>query len=224
MKCIIRILVLAVTLVTGLTTVSAQTVQLVVSQKVPALPATVTSYLDGPFRYFNIQFILTGAGSEGLDIFFDMNMTVDSDPVYVRTRPGSVPMQSIHLSEGVNLMRDEVLNTQVLHRAETNFDYSDIFNAQQLPEGTYTLCVDFYRWSDKDNPARVPITVGPCATFDICYSGSAPELVSPIAGAQINSNGTMVVRPNRKVTFFWTPVVSNCSGKSTKLRYSLKIV
>ena len=88
MKRMIRILMLAVTLVAGLTTASAQTVQVTMLQRIPALPSTVTSYMDDPLRYFNVQFFVTGAGSEGLDIFFDMNFTVDTDPnLYVRTSP-----------------------------------------------------------------------------------------------------------------------------------------
>ena len=224
MKRIIRILVLAITFVTGVTTVSAQTVQVLLTQKVPALPSTAISYLEGPFRYFNTQFIVTGAGPEGLDIFFDMEMTVNTSPLYVRTRPGSVPMQPIHLTEGVNIMRDDELNTQVLIRTETNYDYSDLLNVQQLPEGTYTMCLDFYRWIDKDNPNRVPITIGPCPTFEICYSGSAPELVSPMAGAQMNLKGNMVLKPARKINFFWTPVISNCAGRNTRFKYKLKVV
>lgn len=224
MKHIIRILVLAVTLVTGLTTVMAQTVQVQVFQKVPALPPTISSYLDGPFRYFKISFIVTGAGDEGIDVYFDMDMTVNTDPVYVRTRPGSIPMQPIHLSNGVNIMSDEALNTQVLHRTETNFDYSDIVNAQQLPEGTYSLCVTFHRWSDRLNPNPESITAGTCPTFEICYSGSAPELVSPMAGAQITPSGAMVLTPSRKIYFFWTPVVSNCSNKTNRFKYELKVV
>ena len=224
MKRIIRILILAVTLVTGLATASAQTVQVVLMQKVPALPATVTSYLDGPFRYFNIQFIVTGAGSEGIDIFFDMDMTVNTSPLYVRTRPEIIPLQPIHLSEGVNMMSGDVLNTQVLMRTETNFDYSNLLNAQQLPEGTYQLCVDVYLWSDRLNQARVPISFGPCATFVICYSGTAPELVSPMAGAQLALNGAMVVKPSRRINFSWTPVISNCSGRKTRFKYKLKVV
>ena len=218
MKRIIRILVLAIALVTGLMTVSAQTVQVLLTQKVPALPATAISYLTGPFRYFNTQFIVTGAGSEGLDIFFDMEMTVNTSPLYVRTRKGTIPMQPIHLYEGVNIMSDEVLNTQVLIRTETNFDYSDLLNVQQLPEGTYTLCVDFHRWSDRFDPNPPSLTIGPCPTFEICYSGSAPELVSPMAGAQLDLNGDMVLIPSRKINFFWSPVISNCSGRNTRFK------
>lgn len=225
MKHIIRILCLAVTLTMGLMTVSAQTVQVILIQKVHPLPSTAISYLEDPLsQYFNIQFIVTGVGSEGLDIFFDMNMTVSTSPLYVRTRPGTVPPQPIHVYEGVNLMSGEVLNPQVLIRTETNYDYSDLMNAQQLPEGTYTLCVDIYRWSDRDNPNRVPINIGPCPTFVICYSGSAPELVSPMAGAQLALNGAQVLIPNRKINFFWTPVISNCSGNRTRFDYKLKVV
>lgn len=224
MKRIFRILVLAVALVTGLTTVSAQTVQVFLIQRIPTLPATVISYLDDPFRYFNVQFVVTDAGSEGLDIFFDMDFTVNTSPFYVRTRQGTVPMIPIHLSEGVNIMKSDVLQTQVVNRVETNVDYSSPVNAQQLPEGTYTLCVDIYRWSDREDPNRVPISVPPCPTFDICYSGSAPELVAPMAGTQMALNGAMVVTPNRKVNFFWTPVISNCSGRNNRFKYKLKVV
>ncbi len=226
MKRIIRILALTLALVTGLMSVSAQTVQVVLFPKVSALPSTALSYLDDPLsRYFNIQFIVTGAGSDGLDIFFDMNMTVNTNPrLYVRTRPDVLPMQSIHVHEGVNLMSADALNTQVLMRTETSYDYSNLLDAQQLPEGTYTLCVDVYRWTDKDNPARESITIGPCPTFVICYSGSAPELESPMPGAQLALNGAQVVIPNKKINFFWTPVISNCSGKSANFNYKLKVV
>ena len=226
MKHINRILVLAVTLIMGLTTVTAQTVQVQLIQKFPnkPLPPTIISYMDDPFRYFDIRFILTGAGEEGLDIFFDMNLTVNTSPLYVRTRPDMIPVQCIHLSEGVNRMRGDQLNPQVLIRTETNFDYSNPINAQQLPEGTYQLCVDIYRWSDRNNPARESITIGPCPTFEICYSGSAPELVSPMAGAYMASNGTMVLKPARRINFFWTPVFSNCAGKKSRFKYKLKVV
>ena len=224
MKRITQILILAVALFTGLKTVSAQTVQVIAIQKVPALPSTIISYVDNPFRYFNFQFVVTGAGEEGLDIYFDMNLTVNTSSIYVRTRPDVVPMQPIHVVNGINQMTGEALNTQVLGRTETNFDYSDLANAQQLPEGTYQLCVDFYLWSDRMNPARVPITVGPCPTFEICYSGSAPEMVSPLVGAQMDLNGTMVVSPTKKINFYWTPVIANCAGRNTRFRYVLKVV
>lgn len=224
MKRIVRFFVLAVFLVTGLTNVSAQTVQVLMTQKVPTLPTTVSSYLDDPFRYFNMQFIATGAGGEGLDVFFDAEFTISTHPFYVRTKPGSIPTQPIHLSEGVNIIRRDMLEPQVRNRMEAYFEDNNPLNIQQLPEGTYQLCLDIYLWSDRLNPARVPITIGPCPTFDICYSGSAPELVSPLAGAQMALNGTMVVTPTRKVNFFWTPVISNCSGRNTRFKYQLKVV
>ena len=224
MKRIIRILVLAFTLVTGLTTVSAQTVQVIVNQKVPSLPSTLTSYLDDPFRYFNIQFLVFGAGSEGVDVFFDMEFTINTNDMYVRTRPGSIPAEPLHLSEGANIVKSPELGPQIGNRLETNINTNNPLDIQQLPEGTYQLCVDVYLWSDRTNPAREPITIGPCPTFEICYSGSAPELVSPMAGAQLDLNGNMVVSPTRKVNFFWTPVISNCSGRTVRFKYILKVV
>ena len=223
MKRIIRILVLAVTLVTGLT-VSAQTVQVLVTPRVAALPSTVTSYLDDPIRYFNIQFLANGVGSGGLDVFIDVEFTVNTNPMYIRTRPGSIPTEPLHLTEGLNIIKRDDLAPQIGNRMETNIVYNSPLDMQQLPEGTYQLCVSVYRWSDQDNLGREPINIGPCPTFEICYSGSAPELVSPMAGAQMSLNGAMVVIPARKINFFWTPVISNCTSNRTRFKYQLKVV
>ena len=225
MKSIFRILVLAVALVAGLTTVSAQTVQVVVSQKVATLPTAASNYLDDPFRYFNVQLIVTGAGSDGIDIFYDVDFSVNEGDFYIRTKPGTVPVEPIHIHEGANLMNKNVLIGQLRNgRMETNIDYRNPLAAQQMPEGTYQLCMDIFRWSDKDNPNRVPISFGPCNSFEMCYSGSAPELVSPMSGAQPTLNGAMVVTPNRRINFFWTPVISNCAGNNPRFRYMLKVV
>ena len=223
MKHVFRILVLAVILVAGLT-VSAQTVQVIVTQKTPTLPTTTTNYLDDPFRYFNVQLNVTGAGSEGLEVFYDLDFSVSTNSsFYFHTKPGSIPAEPIHLDNGPNFMkRDEMLKQLRNKRLETSL-FTNPVNAQKMPEGTYQLCLDVYLWSDRNNPARVPISYGTCPTFDLCYSGSAPELVSPLAGAQMALNGAMVVTPVRKVNFFWSPVISNCSN-NTRFKYQLKVV
>ena len=225
MKHLFRILVLVVSLVLGVMTASAQSAQVLVIQKVPSLPATATNYLDDPFRYFNIQVILNGSGGNGLDVFFDVDFSHDNSDFYLRTKAGTVPPQPIHLSEGINIIRKDAMLDQLRGgRKDTNFDYSKPLAAQLLPEGNYQLCLDVYRWTDKDNPAREPISDGNCPSYDICYSGSAPELVSPMAGAQMALNGAMVVTPSRKTNFLWTPVISNCAGKDVRFKYQLKVV
>lgn len=223
MKRILRILVLAVTLVTGLTTVSAQTVQVIVNQRVSNLPTAATNYLDDPFRYFNVQFIVNGAGSEGIDIYYDMDFSVTTkQEYYFHTKPGSFPTEKIHLQNGVNMMgRDELITQLRNKRLQTNILDNPI-GAQQMPEGTYQLCMDIYLWEDRERSNN--LTIGPCPTFDLCYSGSAPELVSPLAGAQMALNGTMVVTPARKINFLWTPVISNCATNRSRFKYMFKVV
>ena len=85
MKRIIRILILAVFSVAGITSLSAQTVQVIVTQKVPVLPPTATNYLDDPFRYFNVQFVVNGVGNDGLDVFLGINFTGNTSSFYART-------------------------------------------------------------------------------------------------------------------------------------------
>lgn len=224
MKRIVRIIALAIAFVTGLTTVSAQTVQVFVHQKVPTLPTAASNYMDDPFRYFNIQIIANGVGAEGVDVFFDIKFWCTTSDFYIKTKANTLPAEPIHLSQGANQIGRDQMMSQLRGRKETNINFSNPLNAQQLPEGTYELCLDVYLWSDQLNPARVPISIGAYPSFEMCYSGSAPELVFPMAGAQMTLNGSMVVTPRRKINFFWTPVISNCSNNRARFKYQLKVV
>ncbi len=223
MKHIFRIIVLAVALVSGLTTVTAQNVHVDVRQKVRILPITATNYLDDPFRYFEIQLYVYDVGSEGVDVFFDIDFSLNEDSFYIRTKPGTVPAKPIHLFGGLNnINRDELLDQLRGGRKETNVDLSNPLNAQLLPEGTYQLRLDVYLWEAL--PGRVKVSDDSYPFYDICYSGSAPEMVSPMAGAQMALNGAMVVLPTRKINFQWTPVISNCADRSVQFKYKFKLV
>lgn len=223
MKRLIRLLVLTVMLVMGVKSLSAQPiVNVLMTQKIPVLPATLTNYLDDPLRYFNVMFTVNNVGSEGINIYFDMDMTLNTQPFYVRTKPELPPIMPIQLSEGTQLVRSDILWTQLNNRVETNVDYNNLIDAQLLPEGTYQICLTVYQWENRFQKQEPLCRC--CFDFIICYSGSAPELVSPMAGAQMALNGAMVVAPNRKLNFFWTPVISNCASTNTRFRYQLKVV
>ena len=232
MKRIIRILILAVISVAGITSLSAQTVQVIVTQKVPVLPPTATNYLDDPFRYFNVQFVVNGVGNDGLDVFLGINFTGNTSSFYARTKNNKHPFEPIHLKEGINIFnsasdREKLKNQLRNGRLESNVveittENKNPLKAQQLPEGTYQLCVDVFRWEDQSaDPESI---ANSCPEFDICYSGSAPELISPMAGAQMALNGALVVTPSRKVNFLWTPAISNCAGRNAQFKYMLKVV
>jgi hypothetical protein len=224
MKHITRILLLAVTLVTGLKTVSAQTVVLDIRQKVATLPATLTNYIDDPFRYFDVTFFVSGAGEEGVDVYLDIDFTSDATPFYARTRAGSYPAEPLNLKNGLNRTGKDELWFQVRNgRVETNANYNNLLDVQLLPEGTYQFCVKVNLWTDRYNPNPEPIA-NACPTFQICYSGSAPEMVSPMASANLALNGAGVVVPSRKVHFNWTPVISNCATSNVRFNYKLKVV
>ena len=204
---------------------SAQLVTVDVRQKVRPLPATATNYLDDPFRYFDIVFNAAGLPDGGLEIFFDFDYSLNDGSFYLRTDRTKAPLESITLYNGRNIMRRDEMLSQLRGRKQTNVDFSKPLNAQLLPEGTYQLCVDVYYWTDKDNPAREPISVGPCPSYEVCYTGSAPELVSPLAGAQMALNGLPVLTPVRRVNFVWTPVISNCTENNrVRFKYQLKVV
>lgn len=224
MKHISQIIVLAVALVTRLSTVSAQTVHVDVIQKVATLPSTATNYLEDPFRYFDVVAYAYGVGNEGLEVFCNIDFSLNDGTFYLRTNYKYTPQHKIVLHEGMNKLKKDDLLRQFRGHPDNNIDLTKPLRVQLLPEGTYQLCLDVYRWSDRLNPAAVPISDGNCPSYEICYSGSAPELVSPTAGGQVAMNGTIVVAPDRRVNFFWTPVISNCSGNKSRFRYLLKVV
>lgn len=224
MKHIIRIIVLAVAFVTGLSTISAQTVHVEVIQKVATLPSTATNYLEDPFRYFDVVAYAYGVGSEGLEVFCNIDFSLNDGSFYLRTNFNYEPKRKIVLHEGMNKLNRDDLLRQFRGHPDNNIDLTKPLRVQLLPEGTYRLCLDVFRWTDRLDPAAVPISDGNCPSYEICYSGSAPELVSPTAGGQVAMNGTVVVTPSRKINFFWTPVISNCSGNRSRFKYILKVV
>lgn len=224
MKHIFRIIVLAVAFVTGLSTISAQTVHVEVIQKVATLPSTATNYLEDPFRYFDVVAYAYGVGNEGLEVFCNIDFSLNDGTFYLRTNMLYEPRHKIVLHEGMNKLKRDDLLRQFRGHPDNNIDLTKPLRVQLLPEGTYKLCLDVFRWSDRLNPAAEPISDGNCPSYEICYSGSAPELVSPTTGGQVAMNGTIVLSPNsRKVNFFWTPVISNCSGNRSRFKYVLKV-
>ena len=221
----LRILAFSLLIIIAGTIAKAQTVQVLLTQKVANLPSTASSYIEDPFRYFSIQLIVSGAGSGGVDVFLDFDFRLEGQGSFINTRSNSYPMQPLHLKEGSNMLTPDMINAQASGRMETHVDINNTLNSLQLQEGTYTLCVTPYLWSDRTNPNRTPLTsVDGCNYFNICYTGSAPELVSPLAGAQLGLNGFYVLPATRKVTFRWTGVISNCASRSTRFKYKLKVV
>ena len=222
----LRVFALTILMLLVCTTAKAQTVQVLLTQKVANLPSTATSYIDDPFRYFSVQLIVSGAGSAGIDTYVDFDFSLDGKGSFVNTRPNSFPSQPLHLNEGANLLTPDMVRSQLSGRTETHIDINNPLNSLQLQEGTYRLCVTPYYWNDRTNPNRSPISMigDGCASFNICYTGSAPELVSPLAGAQLGLNGYYILPATKKITFRWTGVISNCSGKNTRFRYNLRVV
>ncbi len=221
----LRVLTISLLLLFAATAAKAQSVQVLLTQKVANLPSTASSYIDDPFRYFSIQLIVSGAGSGGIDVYTDFDFRLEGQGSFVNTRPNSFPAQPLHLKEGANMLTPDMIKGQLRGRTETYIDVNNPLNSLQLQEGTYTLCVTPYLWSERNNPNRTPLTaIDGCTNFNICYTGSAPELVSPLAGAQLGLNGFYVLPATRKLTFRWTGVISNCSGSRTHFKYKLKVV
>ena len=219
---------LAVLLLTSLS-VSAQDVMVTVTKMKQYLPSTLTELIDHPNQYINVT--LTNTSGVEQKVYLKMRLTstyaIDGSPLEVTTRDRSTSRPSITLAPG-EIRRMNTIADFSEHfsggRLTTNAT-SDLMTITRVPEGDYEFCIGAYQWHETVVDDGEPMSES-CAMFSVCYSGSAPELITPIMGA-IDTRGLAfdnnVVRPTRMLTLRWTGVITNCPGAS-RFHYSVKIV
>lgn len=152
-------------------------------------------------------------------------------PFSISSNPSYQPSQPIILSPQQPFLQ---INQQTLVQAFGNFNLNSLVYSNikiddfrdgvnyRLPEGVYRICVVAYNY---DEPGfTVPISdpnLG-CATFRICYSASAPQLLNPVGGIQLGSDFP-VVMPAQPLSFSWTQPVTTCGLPIQFVQYDLVI-
>lgn len=195
--------------------------------KAVTFPAATLAYRNEPTKYFQIS-VTNNTGTEQsiyLTLNLESNMT-SGEAFWLRTKAGKPSRQPIILRSHETYVFDsrEKFDDHFRGgRMETNVDESQVLRYLTLPEGNYSLCAQAYRWTDAQS-ANQSVSPEGCFQFNICYSASAPELVTPIAGALLQDDGSTRIDPVRIVNFRWTPVITNCTGSARKFTYTLKAV
>lgn len=207
-------------------------VTVVLQQKTNNLPVQTTAYLDNFFNYFNI--LLTNSSNQPQSVY----LTLDLECVYSST---AEPMR-VYTDDGNRTTRPRIdipaggtytLNTREKFeehfrggRLATNVNPSTVNEILRMPEGTYNLCVKACQWSQV---VTSDVELGNnCLSFQICYTGSAPEFTTPFGNLSImpgvtSPTGVPVVMPSRNINIRWTGVVTNCP-QNARFEYVLKIV
>lgn len=244
-----KALLIAVLFLTSLS-VSAQ--EIVVSiRQLRSFPASAADFIDNPSRYFNITLHNMTANTQ--DIYLNMRFTSDYTfeggapfEIHSQDRGTTRPRITLRPHETLQFNTLAQFSDQFSGRLTTSVTRDDAMSLLRVPEGNYQFCLEACRWSATVNSDDV--MASDCLNLIVCYSGSAPELITPLMGAMQQTsveNRAAAIRgakqfgraiadvaqnadanaiaPSRQLTFRWTGVVSNCS-QNARFSYWLKIV
>ena len=164
-----------------------------------------------------------------MDVYFTIELTCDfsstNENYYFRTKKEIQPNIPLKIGTVPLLLNrthfDQIIGHLNSSGYETNYDISKLTRDMfVLPEGQYRFCITPYRWDgyNNSNPTRVGETT--CHIFNICYTGSAPEITSPINGFSAanlnNSNPTNNLLNSRVIRDINSSSI-RASGSSKKI-------
>ena len=214
-------------------TLNAQEFTITVQQKTNNLPVTASAYIDNFANYFNI--FLTNNTIEEKNVYltvdFKCTFSVNGEPFHMYTDDGNRTPRHYITVPAINSPNNQILlnNRQVFEdhfrgRLTSNQsinDFNDFLEAVRLPEGIYTLQIWVYNYDTRQELDSKQLT------FQICYTGSAPEFTMPLANMQplpgYAGTGIPSVLPMRNLNFHWMGVVTNCI-QNVRFEYIFKIV
>ncbi len=250
MRKIYYILALTLMLVSQLFLGSAQnSINTLVIPKTSVFPSTGLSYMDDPTKYFRVT--MNNFSGSSQDIYIGITVSCEfstsENNFSFSTKPTVVPPYPLTIGNGQSVDLTNADYHALLSNVQYEMNGIDWQQALTLPEGNYKICVTPYRWVP-GGATQSPEKVGEeaCCFFSICYSGSAPEFITPVVGqsaANLNnptpqsnpseffdygsdnrmSNQYAQIPLQQKLTFRWTGVISNCL-KSNQFRYVFKLV
>lgn len=250
MKKIYSFLALTLMLVSQLMMGSAQnSINTLVIPKTSSFPSTGLSYLDDPTKYFRVT--LNNFSGTSQDIYLGITVSCEfsssSSSFSFNTKPTVVPPYPLTIGNGQSVDLTNADYHALLSNVQYEMNGIDWQEALTLPEGNYRICVTPYKWVPGGvNPTPIQAGEPGCCFFSICYSGSAPEFITPVVGqsaANLNnpapqsnpseyfdygsdnrmSNQYAQIPLQQKLTFRWTGVISNCL-RPNQFRYVLKLV
>lgn len=224
--CTLALLIVFHVVFMGIT--AAQDVLVSVEQKTSVFPSQVSNYIDNPYKYYRIRLQnLTGQTQRiylTMEISCQYSASGESYRIATDDKRNTVrPLIELAPNQSYVIDNRERYDAQFSGRLTTNMSNGIISSMSRLPEGNYNLCVNACRWSQ--NVTSDNVIGNNCMSFMVCYTGSAPELITPIGGLMVTSVGEAIpeVEPARNINFRWTGVITNCL-QVARFDYTIKIV
>lgn len=190
---------------------------------VTQMPTELLSYLNDPFQYVSITLVNNTPAPLDVYINFDLSTSASiegQDDVHIYSDLDKIGgyhniTSLLHLNPGANRMSAHDLHENLMGRINFQLDYSNInLNTFTMPEGNYSFCVTVAKEGQD-------LSLTSCLKYNLCYSGSAPMITSPILTETDADYPTLT--PMRKINFMWTGVVSNCL-RPNQFNYTIRFV
>ncbi|MBR0276700.1 MAG: hypothetical protein IJQ76_10940, partial [Prevotella sp.] len=215
----------------------AQEVSLTVTPVQQVLPPQAGQYLDNPGKFFTIRLTNNTDEEQLLHLGMHLDMLYPDEQVMLITPTTTIPRQPIVLSP----RQSKLLNPVEMKQLFVHFRFSEVYirpglfmDAEKgifglLPEGTYRLFMQAYRWDPSlMSPQQVNLPDNGMCQFTICYTAQAPQFLTPQASIDPNDPLSMLsvakLDQNAIHNFTWTAPTLNCNPTLTKFTYDVKVV
>ena len=215
-------------------------------------PTSALAYTSNPADYFRIMLSNTSMDPIDVSLDIDLRCTTGGTTFTVGTTNHVAVFPAIPLAhagqpgstfEFTSLQQFE---EHFSHRLTTNVE--DPMEVLMLPEGYYEICITAFALN-ADHTARTGQVGHFCYSFNICYSGTAPEFTSPVIGLSTsnthvpsdpadqasgshsndltsslnNSSAYQDLYPTQRTNFTWSRVSGSCFGPND-FDYTFKVV
>ena len=215
----------------------AQEVSLTVTPVQQVLPPQAGQYLDNPGKFFTIRLTNNTDEEQLLHLGMHLDMLYPDEQVMLITPTTTIPRQPIVLSP----RQSKLLNPVEMKQLFVHFRFNEVYirpglfmDAEKgifglLPEGTYRLFMQAYRWDpDLMSPQQVNLPDDGMCQFKICYTAQAPQFLTP--QASIDPVDPLSMLSVAKLaydgihTFTWTAPTLNCNPSLANFSYDVKVV
>lgn len=164
------------------------TVQVI--KKVAQLPSSPLCYMENPMQYFAVT--ITNIG-EPVEAYLTCEFRLNGHRI-IYSQDTNVVIPSMTIPNGITMLDNSTYSSQFGSRMEFDLTYfynqygddpmSQLATLTRLPEGDYEFFLEVHPYVDATTPT--PAFAGSAAEgFEIVYSGTAPELITPLS-EQVN--------------------------------------
>ena len=190
-------------------------------------PTDAMVYVNDPMSVFGVQ--ITNTTNRPIEVYldFDLSCSISNGFTNYRVYTDNTYVTEAHcisIDPGTHTLTPDDFNITMARRVRTAITSEQLLSMLILPEGEYKFCMTAQYCQaqiSQNGSDNRQASDESCISFQICYSGSAPEFMAPIVIDDGDAAPKLI--PQRKTSFSWIGVVHNCM-EAPDYKYLLKFV